>query len=555
MSDLDPRGPAEFEPVRIGPRRRRVDPVALGVVLILAALALAVIKPWGGEETQLAAVPSASPATSPASPQPSIDTRGALVPPLWEDVRSVVERRDEWGIRTIVLGATPDPETAPPETPTLDGTSAPSRYAERWFSPVEDGGTTIVDEAEGSIIALGVTFPQNETPLDVRIWLDHGNDEFEWMDVHPINDVPARGAYLYLRRGVAGAAVRAWPPGRYRADILVGDGIRRMDVVILDHDGRLPAPDPSPPLAPRLEPFDGSRLAGLPPGPFLQADGAIVALDAAGGPPLDDTGAWLDVDASGGDRSPTSFVARTYQPGTTHLGVALPAYSTVRTASVRRLAPLGDASPRDRQNAIGSLAPISFVAFSPRVGETWRPGVYAMSVAWDDGDGPHDRTWHVELRPGPLPATPVMLSATRAWARFVGSSGVLLGSTGGLTAPDPLGIRLVDIVPQIQPGYPGLSGSDVLGCGATIIRGRPEVIGIVGRSDQSLAPVASRVLYPFPDVGPLEVLTASGAVPGLTLVAPVVTAEFGGQASYGFRAGTEPDAPGYTICIGMIARG
>ena len=41
MSDLDPRGPAEFEPVRIGPRRRRVDPVAFGIVLIVVALGVA----------------------------------------------------------------------------------------------------------------------------------------------------------------------------------------------------------------------------------------------------------------------------------------------------------------------------------------------------------------------------------------------------------------------------------------------------------------------------------------------------------------------------------
>jgi len=125
MSDLDPRGPAEFEPVRIGPRRRRVDPVAFGVVLIVVALVVAVIKPWGGEDPQVASVPTASPVTSLASPQPSIDTRGALVPPLWADVRSVVERHDEWGIRTIVLGATPDPAAPPLGPPTPGRTPTP----------------------------------------------------------------------------------------------------------------------------------------------------------------------------------------------------------------------------------------------------------------------------------------------------------------------------------------------------------------------------------------------------------------------------------------------
>ena len=38
-------------------------------------------------------------------------------------------------------------------------------------------------------------------------------------------------------------------------------------------------------------------------------------------------------------------------------------------------------------------------------------------------------------------------------------------------------------------------------------------------------------------------------------VAPLMTAELNGPASYGFRAGSTDDAPGYTICIGFAAGG
>ena len=554
MSIEDGQGPASFEPVKVGPRRRRVDPVALGVVMVVLALVLAVVKPWDGAGPGLA--PSSAPdalipAVSP-SPSPSAPTRGALVPPTWSDVVSVISRQSGWGIRTIVLGAPsapdPDPIASPPPSPPASG-----RYAERWFPTDADGGedaTAIVDEPDGQIIALGVTFPPTETPLDVRIWLDHADGELEWMDVRPVNDVPARGAYLYLRRGVAGAAVRAWAPGRYRMDVLVAGAIHRIDVLIRDRTGRLPEPDPWLETETDPAPLYIRTVGSFPAGPFVESGGEVTPLRAGSGPPLDEVAAWLDVDPAPGSTGQGTFVARTYVPDVTQMGVVLPPYSRVDSASIRRLAPFDDARGLTRKLGIGSLAPVSFVAFGPTRSVTWRPGVYAISVAWQDDVGSHEGTWHIELRPGPPPATPLLLAATRDWASYVGSTGILLGVTEPLSGTDPLGVRLVDIMPQTQPGYPGLSGEDLIGCGPTHVQGRPEVIGIVGSADHALIPVAARILYPF-DQGPLEVLTASGSVPGLTLITPSVTAEFGGPASYGLRAGTGRDAPGYTICIGM----
>ena len=205
--------------------------------------------------------------------------------------------------------------------------------------------------------------------------------------------------------------------------------------------------------------------------------------------------------------------------------------------------------------ALGSRGSVSFVAFAPRDGSAWTPGVYALTVAWDDADGDHEGTWHVEVRPGPVTATPVLLAATRAWSRFVGSNGVLLGVPQPLSGSDPLGVTLLEITPQDEPGYPGLSGSDLIGCGATLIQGRPEVIGIVGDPASDLTPVTSRILYPVPGCRAARDPDRGRRRAGLTLAAPVMTAELGGPASYGFRAGTTDDAPGYTICIGFAAGG
>ena len=78
------------------------------------------------------------------------------------------------------------------------------------------------------------------------------------------------------------------------------------------------------------------------------------------------------------------------------------------------------------------------------------------------------------------------------------------------------------------------------------------MVGFVGPLATDLTPVASRILYPFADAGLLQAMTAAGAVPGLALVVPLLTAELGGPASYGFRLGSGGDAPGYTVCIGMV---
>ena len=299
--------------------------------------------------------------------------------------------------------------------------------------------------------------------------------------------------------------------------------------------------------------FNASGLNGLPLGLFAEVGGVMVPLASSAGPVLDEARAWLDVDPAAIGPEPGSFVARTFQPHAVRLGVVLPPGSTVRSAVLRLVASPDATSESLVHGLTGSGSAMSFVAFAPPSGAAWRPGVYGLSVAWWDGDGAHARTWHVELRPGPLPAEPVLLSAARAWARYAGSTGVLLGTTKSIDgASDASGLRLLDIVPQKGTRYPGLGGSDLIGCSPTIIEGRPTVIGFVGPVQTKLAPVVSRILYPFADTGQLEVLTVADLIPGLTLVAPFVTAEFGGPAAYGFRIGTTGDAPGYTICIGLV---
>jgi hypothetical protein len=543
MSIRDPEESRAFAPVRLGPRRRRIDPFRVGLTLALVALAVVILKPWAGVPG-IAAVFTPTPSSPSPAPIPS-STLAPLAPPTWADVRSVVTRREAWGIRTIVA------ESAASASPS---TRAPGRFAEHWVSVGTGDGadrTALVARGAGDIVALGITFPPAETPLDVRVWLDHDGGELEWMDALPVDAVPAHGAYLFVRRSAV-ASVLPWAPGRYRIDVLVGGGIKRIDAEIPDPSGKVPPPDPWLLRSSPVNLFDASGLAALPVGLFAQADGATQALASIGGRPLDETGAWLDVGPSTRDPGGASFLATTYLPGVTRLGVRLPAGSTITGADVRRVAPFDEPVGLVRTIEMAAGVDVPYAAFVASTDAPLRPGVYALSVSWRQADGSHEATWHVELRPGPIGAEPVLLSATRSWARFAGSSGILLGSTDPLDGTTPeAGLRLLDIAPPTGTQYPGLSGSNLIGCGSSIIRGRPTLIGIVAQGGTNLAPVVARILYPLADTGPVGVLTASGSVPGLILISPVITAEFGGPAAYGFRAGPGGNGPGYTICVGF----
>ena len=128
--------PGRIPPVNSDRAGGGVDPLGVGVVLVVAALVLAVVKPWDTREPGVAAGPSAPPTTA-ASREPSTSPSGYptydLGPPTWADVAPVITRRPAWGIRTIVVGQTPSPDVGDP-TPLSD------RYAERWYEAREGTG-------------------------------------------------------------------------------------------------------------------------------------------------------------------------------------------------------------------------------------------------------------------------------------------------------------------------------------------------------------------------------------------------------------------------------
>ena len=367
-----------------------------GVIAIVVALAVAVVKPWDHQTTapvapapSVAVVAPIPSATRVPTPAPSIATPvlGSASVPSWADVASAITPHDAWGVRAITVDA----------RQLLYRLAAGSSYHEHWSAAAASTGaeTATVGRTADPVSMLGVTSPREEAPRDVRIWRIHQFDQLEWIDAFPIAPEPSDASLLFIRPGRNGDALTPWQPGQYRVEVLVADGIHRLWILVPDPFGVVPPLDTWTHDRPTIE-TRGSDPSGIRIGLFATVDGVGVPLPARQTSPLDDDAAWLDLSDGAND-----VVATAYLPRASGLGVMLTPHAAVSSATIQRLAPEG---PFDAPEATGGISESQgrtpYVLFAAPDETTWAPGVYAISVAWSDGAGAHEGTWHVELRPG-----------------------------------------------------------------------------------------------------------------------------------------------------------
>jgi hypothetical protein len=402
-------------------------------------------------------------------------------------------------------------------------TAAPvtdQRFAERWDPIANDsrGIPTIdIEPNDRTVVAIGITFPASHTPLDARIWLVHP-DRLEWVDTQPMDPNPAGGAFLYQLVNGNGS-VENWGAGRYRIDALVDGAVRRFGFTLPNRFGIVPDRSELPAAQGDLIDPAGGALPDLPIGLFATAEGVSIPLPAEAGPPLTEAAAWLNVDPGTG-RAPRSYVAAAFVPHATGLGVTLPPGSVVQGAAIRRLVPepLTADPALVRDPGAAPDVPASHVLFRALGGGPWQPGDYQISVVWTDPVGRHDRSWHVELRPGPVRELPSLLLATRGFARYAGVSGVVVGSAEPLEGePRSVAIRLLRARPDGATGFPA---RDQVNCDGFRVDGLSGVIGLARPIDAPSTTVTARVLFEFTRWAEQPILTAAGDVPGLTLIAP-----------------------------------
>jgi hypothetical protein len=307
-------------------------------------------------------------------------------------VTNVVTEHDAWGVTAVLRHG---PAAAAGTTPT-----APPVYTELWTPTATDrsgGDSAVITRGGADISALAVTVPNAVRVRAVRFWRLHQSNDLEWIDAARIDDQGGSHAPLLVRMPlVDGTTSVPWEAGQYRADVLTGDGIHRISVVVAKQFGDAPGPDDWPTTAPGTVAATSSDPSAIRIGMFATVDGSAVSIPARDSGPLDEADAWSDV-ALGGDAA----VASIYLPRANGLGVMLTSHAAVDAASIARLSPdpLANA-PAPSGGISDAQGRTPFVVFPAPGGGVWTPGLYAVTVDWKDAAGAHHGTWHVELRPG-----------------------------------------------------------------------------------------------------------------------------------------------------------
>jgi hypothetical protein len=186
-----------------------------------------------------------------------------------------------------------------------------------------------------------------------------------------------------------------WEAGQYRVDVLTGDVINRISVVIEKQFGDV-APDNWPSPAPNTVAPTASDPSAIRIGLFATVDGRAVSIPARESTPLGEIATWSDMAQVNGP-----IVAATYLPRATGLGVMLTSHAMIQGATIARLAPAPLPVPMKAAGGISqSQGQTPYVVFAAPDDGVWAPGVYAVTVVWNDAAGAHHGTWHVALLPG-----------------------------------------------------------------------------------------------------------------------------------------------------------
>ncbi len=262
----------EFEDIRVVRLTRPTDPlrVQAAAVLLVAVLAILIVKPWG----ETPRPPSAAPLPSPAASTPAHWTRpaeavradGARVydPGLFGRY-TVSPRWELWPTAYVYQFGLSGPLAIEPARATPDGSRPPQPPP---ASPPPDASQLVDVGAADLLMVLGLNTPTGTRVLDARLWWFPKGGPAVRMALRELPPPwPVDTFHVYgLRVADDGDPdlVASWAPGVYRLDLLVDPGaeIRRIGLLVRPAaDPMAPdRPSPSPTVALPTEPPHGVDL-------------------------------------------------------------------------------------------------------------------------------------------------------------------------------------------------------------------------------------------------------------------------------------------------------
>lgn len=428
--------------------------ISLVVVVVVTLIGLAVAKPWAGtgpvppRPAELAASPSALPGPSQALPTASEVAGPTPVPvdPIttidWQAVGALLRPHDAWGIRTLVYR--PDNTLREQWTPIRSSDTDVQ-------AAVNNADSYAVLGHDGTIVALGVTTPLGDAPLDVRAWRDtspSANAVLGWRNLPLTADTPSGDpSARLLRLPNEWSSVNGWTPGEYELDVLLETSVLHVHLWLSGDEGPVPPlPQPrDPPTLAQLRTMDGA------PGGFIASGTASVSYLFIGLPPTtashDEHDAWLALTSDEVFWVPGVFERQSAVLGPANLlGAAVPAGQVLLSANVSELSPVtrdlgaaeilaGAPGPDARPGAVAVLR-----AADPLLG--FPDAVYRIDAKVRTDHGTLTQSWDLPVLARPTSTESPLLTADRGWSAQPSTSWAVLapGYNAVPVTPEPGGV-------------------------------------------------------------------------------------------------------------------
>jgi hypothetical protein len=426
-------------------------------VAVLALIVLAVAKPWAVPgplpiaPLLAAASPSPQPTPSPSvtpAPEPTPAPPTGIAAIDWDAVGAALIPHDNWGIRAVVYRA--DTNTVREEWSPLKSSDTDVQAA------VNNADSYAVLGWDGTIVALGVTTPLVDLPLDVRAWREMAASPASrsgWRNLVLTGSTP-RGdpSSRLLHLPDEWSDGNGWPSGEYQLDVLLERAVMHIHLWLSGDAG--PSPTAPPPRAAPADAELGALTAT--PGGFIES-GTVTVPYVFGGlsptsAPHDEFNAWLGLGAEHIFWAPFLYPPPAPVVGTANLlGVALPDGQSFVSAKLRQIAPvtadLGQAQFLPGPGTDGVRAD-AVAVFRPADADAGFPdAVYRVDGTVQTADGLIDLSWDLPVLVRPTSTMSLLLAADRGWPNL---------PTGAWTVLAPgHRTRLVPVKTTDLPADPG----------------------------------------------------------------------------------------------------